>query len=82
MRAVLFTSKSCKSCPAMKETLKKTKIEYDEIDIGLPRGQNLAQKYYIKSLPTLIIFDEAVPIKTYIGAIPFSKVIEIKKKYL
>ena len=82
MRVVLFTSKNCKACPAMKANLKKAEIPFSEVDVESKTGLVKAAQLRIMHLPTLFLFDNDIPIKSFMGALPFSEVMKIKNKYL
>lgn len=81
LRAVLFTGKDCRACPTMKLHLKKSGITYDEIDIGKKENAAIAAKLGIRSLPTFFLFDEAVPLKSFVGIVPMDQLLKIKHKY-
>lgn len=81
LRAVLFTGAHCKGCPTMKANLKRADIAHDEIDIGTKDGAALASKLMVNALPSLFLFDEAVPIKSFPGVMPMAQLEKIKRKY-
>ncbi|MBU1486947.1 thioredoxin family protein [bacterium] len=61
----LFYSPLCPTCPKAKEVtreiVEEERVEYEEINILSPDGEEKAAKYGIKSVPAVVI-DEGEPI--------------------
>lgn len=58
MRRLLFTTKTCPNCPAAKDFLDLKGIDYEPVDASEPQGLELAKKYGIGTVPTLITIDD------------------------
>ena len=64
MEKILLTSKTCKHCITAKEILKETP---DLIIKDVEENSELALKYGVKSVPTLVTICDCEGIKTYVG---------------
>lgn len=69
MKLLLFTSKTCAGCHQMKQFLPSA---CDEANISLTvadvcKRTDLAIKYHVGTLPTLILFDQGEPVKQTTG---------------
>ena len=58
MKNLLFTTQTCPNCPAAKVFLDVSGIDFDLVDASKPEGLNLARKYGVGSVPTLIVVDD------------------------
>jgi ribonucleoside-triphosphate reductase (formate) len=56
-KLLLFTTPICPRCPAAKKLLEDRKVTYELIDASKPRGLDMARKFQIMQVPTLIILD-------------------------
>lgn len=56
-RLILFTTLTCPKCPAVKNWLDSMEINYEMIDNRHADFYQMAEKYNIHSVPTLIAFD-------------------------
>jgi len=69
-----FWAPWCGPCKIIAPTLNEIAEEYpDEITIGkvnVDQNETLSQKYHIKSIPTLILFDKGKEIKRITGVKP------------
>ena len=62
-KLILFTTVSCPKCPAVKTWLDSMQINYEMIDNRNTEFHQLAEKYNVQSVPTLIaINDESAEI--------------------
>lgn len=57
MEILKFYSKTCGPCKALERNLKQTDIVYKDIEISSEEGMELADKYGIMSIPTLVKID-------------------------
>ena len=57
MEILKFYSKTCGHCKALERNLKQTDIVYKDIEISSEEGMELADKYGIMSIPTLVKID-------------------------
>lgn len=63
LKVTLIRPQGCVHCGVVKETLEKMKTAYpeltiEEIDMTIPEGQALVQKYGILSSPGILVNDE------------------------
>ena len=58
MKRLLFTTKTCPNCPAAKDFLDLKGIDYESVDASVPEGLELAKKFGIGTVPTLITTDD------------------------
>lgn len=54
---LLFTTPSCPQCPRAKEFLENKAAEFAVIDASQPRGLELARKYQLRAVPSLVEVD-------------------------
>jgi ribonucleoside-triphosphate reductase len=55
---LLFSTSTCPKCPAVKNWLETSEIEYESIDNRRPDFYELAERYGVQSVPTLIAIDK------------------------
>jgi glutaredoxin len=58
MRNLLFTTSNCPKCPATKDLLIAKNFEFEHIDASTKEGLDLARKYGVGAVPTLVVVDE------------------------
>lgn len=80
MKALLFTSPTCKACPAMKRNLAAAGIKFDELDVNVRENWAIAGLYQVKSLPTLVVVDGWRPIESLVGAHPLLQLLHLKSR--
>jgi len=56
-KLLLFTTVTCPKCPAVKSWLDSMEINYDSVDNRASDFYQLAEKYNVHSVPTLIAID-------------------------
>lgn len=56
---LLFTTTTCPKCPAVKNWLEQAGMEYFSIDNTMVNFYEMAEKYGVKSVPTLISLDDS-----------------------
>jgi ribonucleoside-triphosphate reductase len=64
MKLFLFTTPTCPNCPAVKDILEVRQIEYELVDASTPKGLELARKFGVGRVPTLIETDDNGHLKT------------------
>ncbi|MBW2965105.1 hypothetical protein KY363_06620 [Candidatus Woesearchaeota archaeon] len=58
MEYKLFTTRFCHKCPAMKEFMSgQTKVTGSFVDCSSPEGLELAKKFNITRVPTVMFFE-------------------------
>jgi glutaredoxin len=79
VKVTVVTTKICPYCPPAKkvwqELKKQYNFEYEEVDASTDKGQQLAKKFNIRTVPTTIIDDRVA----FIGVPPKQKAIEAVK---
>jgi ribonucleoside-triphosphate reductase (formate) len=58
MKNLLITTKTCPNCPAVKDFLELSEIDYTLVDASTPDGLEVAKKFGIGSVPALVVVDE------------------------
>lgn len=81
MKYLLFTSPTCKACPAMKRNLAAAGLEYDEHSIDVEANRRLASTYFVTALPTLVLVKDGKAHMTLQGARPVFELEEIRRRY-
>ena len=57
MKYKLFTTPSCKSCPAVKNFVSTLSLDVELIDASTEQGREQALKYGVRSVPTMLFFE-------------------------
>ena len=57
MKIVKIFSKTCGPCKVLEKNLQLSKIPYESVDIETSEGEEYADKYNIRALPTLLLLD-------------------------
>ena len=67
----------CKSLgPILEEISKDLKDKLQVVKVNLDENQDLAMKYSIRSIPTLLLFKEGKLVDTKVGLLPKSDLVE------
>tara|TARA_B100000676_G_scaffold265703_1_gene278906 strand:+ start:154 stop:477 length:324 start_codon:yes stop_codon:yes gene_type:complete len=67
----------CKSLgPILEEISKDLKDKLQVVKVNLDENQDLAMKYSIRSIPTLLLFKEGELVDTKVGLLPKSDLVE------
>ena len=67
----------CKSLgPILEEISKDLKDKLQVVKVNLDENQDLAMKYSIRSIPTLLLFKEGELVDTKVGLLPKSELVE------
>ena len=78
-----FYATWCESCKAMMPILEKIVAENENMKIAkvdIDENRGLVEKYGLKSIPTLMVFQKGELKETSIGRIPKDKVLELLSK--
>ena len=74
-----FWAEWCGPCkmltPILEELSNEMKNEINIVKVNLDENQDLAMKYSIRSIPTLLLFKEGNLIDTKIGLLPKSEIV-------
>ena len=72
-----FWAEWCGPCkmiaPALEEISEEMSGQVKIAKINIDENQNMAMKYGVRSIPTLILFKDGQPVSTQIGAAPKNK---------
>lgn len=81
-----FYATWCGPCKSLSPILDELQTEYadrmDIVKIDIEEHFQLAQKYSIQSVPTLMIFKNGTPISTIRGFVPKAKITEVMNSSL
>lgn len=58
IKLLLFTTNTCSKCPAIKNWLGQADIDYFAIDNSMLNFWEMAEKYNVRSVPTLLALNE------------------------
>ena len=64
--------------PILEELSNEAKNEINVVKVNLDENQDLAMKYSIRSIPTLLLFSEGNLIDTKVGLLPKSEIVIIQ----
>ena len=74
-----FWAEWCGPCkmltPILEELSNEMKNELNVVKVNLDENQDLAMKYSIRSIPTLLLFKEGNLIDTKVGLLPKSEIV-------
>ena len=74
-----FWAEWCGPCkmltPILEELLDEMKNEINVVKVNLDENQDLAIKYSIRSIPTLLLFKEGNLVDTKVGLLPKSEIV-------
>ena len=74
-----FWAEWCGPCkmltPILEELSNEMKNEIKVVKVNLDENQDLAMKYSIRSIPTLLLFNEGNLIDTKVGLLPKSEIV-------
>jgi len=73
-----FWAEWCGPCKKMKPILEELESEFNVIigKVDADESADIASKYNVSSIPTIIVFEDKVPVKTIVGAMPKHKLIK------
>lgn len=81
IKFLLFTGRHCMNCKPMKHNLDKAGIVYENISTDTDEGAERSVFYRVRALPLLVITRDGLPIESFPGLLPISKIEDIKNKY-
>ncbi|MCC7432221.1 hypothetical protein IT412_01720 [Candidatus Peregrinibacteria bacterium] len=58
LKLILFTTKACPKCPAVKSLLSENGVNYFGLDDSMLNFMEMAERYKVRSVPTLMALDE------------------------
>lgn len=80
MKIWKFFGSWCRPCKALTKDFAKAKIEHQDIDVD--KNEELADKYYIKSVHTVIVLDnEGEELGRFVGPRTKEQLLEELNKY-
>lgn len=59
MKILKIYSNTCGPCKVLTKNLEEAQIPYEGIDVESDDGLEIAQKYKVKNLPTLLMIDDS-----------------------
>ncbi|WP_290597066.1 thioredoxin family protein [Archaeoglobus sp. JdFR-39] len=63
---LLFSARWCAPCKIVKQYLRERGIDFKEVDVE--KNGELAKKYFVQSLPTIVVLENEVPIASIVGS--------------
>lgn len=81
-----FWAEWCGPCKALAPTLEEVGQEFEDkigvVKVEVDSNQELAQKYGIRSIPTMMFFKEGKVVETLVGNVPKTDIEESIKKLI
>lgn len=78
---IKFTASWCGPCrviqPILEEVAKEVEGKAEIVKLDIDDSSELAAKFKVKSIPTMIVFKNGEAIKTQIGSVPKSKILAL-----
>lgn len=75
-KLIKFEAPWCNQCKALKFTLDKVMKDFLDVTLEI----DIAQKYNIRNLPTLVYLKNNEEVGRIFGAVPASKIVELLNK--
>ena len=82
-KLIKFEAPWCNQCKALKPTLEKVMKGFSDVTLEIvdcDEHEDIAQKYNIRNLPTLVYLKDDKEIGRLFGAVPASKIVELLNK--
>lgn len=76
MKLIKLYSDSCGPCKVLKNNLKQANIEHESVNITSDKGEELADKYNVRNIPTLLLLDGDNLVKKFTGILTPDKLKE------
>ena len=80
MRLIKLYSNSCGPCKVLENNLKQANIEHESVNITSDKGEELADKYNVRNIPTLLLLDGDNLVKKFTGILTPDKLKEFCKE--
>lgn len=74
-KVIVFSAKWCANCTTQKALLDKAGIVYDVVDVDAEMQK--AKDFSVRTLPTTVILEDDVKLKTFIGAVNVADIKEL-----
>ena len=78
---IKFTASWCRPChaiqPILEEVAKELEGKATIVKLDIDDSSDVAAKFKVKSIPTMIVFKNGEAVKTQIGSIPKDKIIAL-----
>lgn len=58
MKIIKLYSNSCGPCKVLENNLKQANIEHENVLVASDKGEELADKYSVRNIPTLLLLDD------------------------
>lgn len=76
-----FEAPWCNQCKALNSTLEKVMKDFSDVTLKIVDcDEDIAQKYNIRNLPTLVYLKNNEEVGRIFGAVPASKIVELLNK--
>jgi thioredoxin 1 len=86
LSVVDFTAEWCRPCKALAPVVEELASEYagkvSFFKLDVDKNQPVAQRYMVRSVPTLIFFKDGKVVDSLIGALPKQKLVEVITRHL
>ena len=79
MKLIKLGAEWCGQCKALTKTLDSMGINYDNIDMDTELGEEFADKYKVRSLPTLVAIGDN---DEFLGKLPGNPSIDVIKSFI
>ena len=76
MRLIKLYSNSCGPCKVLENNLKQANIEHESVNITSDKGEELADEYNVRNIPTLLLLDGDNLVKKFTGILTPDKLKE------
>lgn len=76
MKLIKLYSNSCGPCKVLENNLKQANIEHENVLVASDKGEELADKYNVRNIPTLLLLDGDNLVKKFTGILTPDKLKE------
>jgi thioredoxin 1 len=72
----------CKMLSPILEKISNSRVDFDIIKVNIDENEDLAIKYRINVVPTMVVFKEGVPIKQIVGLVDEKEIVQVMSSYI
>lgn len=72
----------CKMLAPVLEKISNSRADFDIIKVNIDENEDLAIKYRIEVVPTMVIFKDGKPVNQIVGLVDENKIVDLMANYI